>query len=56
VQIPVYAEEALQRDERPCDYFLLLSWNFQDRMLETITPYRANGAKVILPFPRLRVI
>jgi SAM-dependent methyltransferase len=56
VHIPVYAEEALRRDERPCDYFLLLSWNFQDRMLEKITPYRANGAKVILPFPRLRVI
>jgi hypothetical protein len=54
--IPVYAEEALATDPRPCDYFLLLSWNFQEHLLKKIEPFRADGARVIVPFPTLRVI
>jgi SAM-dependent methyltransferase len=54
--IPIYAEEALLADDRPCDYFLLLSWNFQDTLLQKIARHRAGGAKVIVPFPRLHVI
>jgi novobiocin biosynthesis protein NovU/D-mycarose 3-C-methyltransferase len=54
--IPVLAESALEADSRPADYFLLLSWNFQDSILDKIAAYRAAGAKVIVPFPKLRVI
>ena len=52
--IPVYAEQKLESDQH--DYFLLLSWNFQEAILEKLQPYRAKGAKVIIPFPKLRVI
>lgn len=52
--IPVYSEKRLETE--PCDYFLLLSWNFQDAILEKMKPYRDKGAKVIIPFPKLRVI
>jgi novobiocin biosynthesis protein NovU/D-mycarose 3-C-methyltransferase len=54
--IPVYAEEALATDPRPCDYFLLLSWNFQEYLMAKIERFRADGARVIVPFPTLRVI
>lgn len=56
VHIPVYAEDVLHTDERPCDYFLLLAWNFRDALLRKVEPFRARGAKVIVPFPELRVI
>lgn len=52
--IPVYAEQKLESDHQ--DYFLLLSWNFQETILEKLKPYREHGAKVIIPFPKLRVI
>lgn len=52
--IPVYSERTLESSYS--DYFLLLSWNFQDAILEKIAPYRRQGAKVIIPFPKLRVI
>jgi hypothetical protein len=52
--IPVYAERKLESDVS--DYFLLLAWNFQDEILKKIEPLRAKGAKVIIPFPKLRVI
>jgi 2-polyprenyl-3-methyl-5-hydroxy-6-metoxy-1,4-benzoquinol methylase len=54
--IPIYPEEALGADTRPCDYFLLLSWNFQDALMHKIAAFRANGAKVIVPFPRPHVV
>ncbi len=52
--IPVFAEQKLVNDQH--DYFLLLSWNFQEAILKKLQPYRAKGAKVIIPFPKLRVI
>jgi hypothetical protein len=55
-RIPVCAESALDEHCSPADYFLLLSWNFQDVILDKIAPYRAMGVRVIVPFPTLRVI
>ena len=52
--IPVYAEQKLGSDK--WDYLLLLSWNFQDAILAKLEPFRTKGAKVIIPFPKLRVI
>jgi hypothetical protein len=54
--IPVLPESALEDDERPADYFLLLSWNFQDTILNKVAHYCAAGVRVIVPFPKLRVI
>jgi 2-polyprenyl-3-methyl-5-hydroxy-6-metoxy-1,4-benzoquinol methylase len=54
--IPVRSEQALAQDESPADYFLLLAWNFQDAILKKVESYRAAGARVIVPFPNLRVI
>ncbi len=55
-RIPVYSERALETESRACDYFFLLSWNFEAAMLEKIERFRAAGAKVIIPFPKLRVV
>jgi len=54
--IPVYSERALASDSRPVDYFLLLSWNFQDAILKKVSRFRDGGTKVIVPFPKLRII
>jgi len=56
VHVPVRSEEALAEDNRPIDYFLLLAWNFQEAILKKIEPYRNAGARVIVPFPKLRVV
>ncbi len=53
-RIPVYPEEKLR--EHAQDYFLLLAWNFQDFLLKKLAPYRAAGVKIIVPFPKLRVL
>jgi len=52
--IPVFSERKLENDS--FDYVLILSWNFQDAILEKLEPYRKKGVKVIIPFPKLRVI
>ncbi len=54
IQVPVYAEEKLATDS--CDYLILLAWNFQEEILRKIQPLREKGIKVIIPFPKLRVV
>lgn len=54
VHIPVYAEEKLAEDR--VDYFLLLAHNFRDTILQKLTPYREQGAKVIIPFPEIETV
>ncbi|MBL7131093.1 MAG: class I SAM-dependent methyltransferase [Candidatus Omnitrophica bacterium] len=54
IHVPVYAEEKLATD--PCDYLILLAWNFQEEILNKIQPLREKGVKVIIPFPKLRVV
>jgi novobiocin biosynthesis protein NovU/D-mycarose 3-C-methyltransferase len=55
-RIPVRPESALAEDDRPCDYFLLLAWNFQEHILRKIASHRDAGLKVIVPFPRPHVL
>lgn len=52
--IPVFSEQKLENDD--FDYVLLLSWNFQEVILKKLETYRKKGVKVIIPFPKLRVI
>lgn len=54
VHVPVYAEEKLATDS--CDYLVLLAWNFQEEILKKIKLLRDKGVKVIIPFPKLRVV
>lgn len=54
VHIPVYPEERLEEDR--VDFFLLLAYNFQDVMLQKLTPYIERGSTVILPFPTPRIL
>ncbi len=53
--IPVYAEQKLESDNQ-WDHILLLSWNFQEAIMRKLVPFRAKGTKVIIPFPKLRVV
>lgn len=54
VHIPVYPEEKLA--EERVDYFLLLAYNFRDEILQKLSPYRDQGAKVIIPFPEIEIV
>lgn len=54
VHIPVFAEEKLAEEQ--VDYFLLLAHNFQDTIVQKLSPYREQGAKIILPFPKIHII
>lgn len=54
VHIPVFPEEKLA--EERVDYFLLLAYNFRDAILQKLSPYREQGAKVIIPFPKIEIV
>ncbi len=54
VHIPVYPEEKLA--EEKVDYFLLLAYNFRDAILQKLSPYRDQGAKIIIPFPEIEIV
>lgn len=54
VHIPVYPEEKLA--EERVDYFLLLAHNFRDSLLQKLSPYLEQGAKVIVPFPKIEIL
>ena len=46
-QIPVFDE----RQSKPPDAYLLLSWNFKDEILQNFTDFRRTGGEVIIPIP-----
>ena len=54
VHIPVFSEEKLA--EEKIDYFIILAHNFQDEIIQKLSPYRDRGAKIILPFPKIHTI
>lgn len=54
VHIPVFSEEKLA--EEKVDYFLILAHNFQNEIMQKLTPYRERGAKIILPFPTIHTV
>ena len=51
--IPVVDESVL---EQMPDYFLVLSWNFLDFLVEKYDDYLRSGGKFIVGVPELRVI
>lgn len=55
VHIPVYPEEKLAEMEQ-VDYFIILAHNFADAILQKLLPYREQGAKVIIPFPTIKIL
>jgi len=51
--IPVVDERKLETEP---DYYLVLAWNFLDFFQEKKKDFLANGGKLIVPVPELRVI
>lgn len=51
--IPIVKEDGM--DEHP-DYYLLLSWNFKDFLIEKYADYLKSGGKFIIPHPTVKVI
>ena len=53
LHIPIKSSEMLKIDK--IDYIIILSWNFIDEILLKLDKYRANGLRIIIPFPEIRI-
>lgn len=52
--IPIYSPEKAKEDIP--DYFLLLSWNYVDAIVEKEKELRSQGVKFIIPVPEVKII
>jgi hypothetical protein len=52
--IPIVSESQA-RSMRP-DYFLVLPWHFKDGIVQREKEFRANGGKLIFPFPEIEIV
>ena len=52
--IPIYSPEKAKEDTT--DYFLLLSWNYADAIIEKEKEFRNKGGKFIIPVPEVKII
>lgn len=55
IGVPVLAEEYLWQDTSP-DYVVLLAWNYQKELIEKLRKKLPSTVRVIIPFPKLRVV
>lgn len=55
VHIPIVAEDKLKYDNS-IDYFVLLAWTYRDVIIEKIRALRRPNAKIIVPFPKLKIL
>jgi len=52
--IPILSPESLLKAQP--DYVFLLTWNFQDEIMEQQAEYRRKGGKFIIPVPEVKVL
>jgi hypothetical protein len=52
--LPIVSRDRLRDD--PCDYLLLLAWNFAGELMANLPDFAENGGRFVLPIPALRVI
>lgn len=55
VHIPIMPESKL-KDDNSIDYFLLLAWTYREALIEKIKAIKGNNIKIIIPFPKLKII
>jgi len=55
VHIPIFSEEKLKYDNS-VDYYLLLAWTYKDSIIDKIKKMEKSNAKVIIPFPQLKIL
>ncbi len=54
MHIPVFDRSALK--ERRPDYLVILAWNFVAPIVKSLSEYREDGGKVIVPLPDLEIL
>ncbi len=55
VHIPITSEDKLKSDNS-VDYFVLLAWTYKDAIMKKIKNLKKPNAKIIVPFPRLKIL
>jgi len=54
--IKIFDETEYLKNNKNIDYFLILSWNFYDEIKNNYKKYLETGAKIILPFPEIKIL
>lgn len=55
VHIPILSEDKLKYDNS-VDYFILLAWTYKDAIIEKIKALKKSNVRIIVPFPKLKVL